>query len=69
MLGAIEVPAAVLVGSETKPFFAASAGYVTEHVPQARGTGSPAQRTRRRSRTQALAEALAEFFAATPQPV
>lgn len=70
VLGAIEVPAAVLVGSETKPFFAASAGYVTEHVPQARVHRVPgAAHAAPITHPQALAEALAEFFAATPQPV
>ena len=36
VLGAISAPVVVLLGSDTKPFFTASARYVADHVPNAR---------------------------------
>lgn len=64
VLGAIRAPVVVLVGSDTKPVFAASARYVADHVPDARirevpGAGHAAPLTH----PEALAEALAECFA------
>ncbi len=69
MLGAIQAPVAVLLGSVTKPFFTTSARYVTDHVPNARihqipGAGHAAPLTH----PEALAEALTEFFAPAQQP-
>lgn len=64
MLGAIEAPVVVLLGSDTKPFFPTSAQYVVEHVPNARvheipGVGHAAPLTH----PEALAKALIEVFA------
>ena len=64
VLGAISAPVLVLHGSDTKPFFTASARYVADHVPNARvheipGAGHAAPLTH----PEALAEALTEFFA------
>ncbi len=69
MLGAIQAPMAVLLGSDTKPFFTTSARYVTDHVPNARiheipGVGHAAPLTH----PEALAEALTEFFTPAQQP-
>jgi pimeloyl-ACP methyl ester carboxylesterase len=69
MLGAIQAPVAVLLGSDTKPFFTTSARYVTDHVPNARiheisGVGHAAPLTH----PEALAEALTEFFTPAQQP-
>ncbi len=69
VLGAIQAPTVVLLGSNTKPFYTASARYVTDHVPNARvqeilGAGHAAPLTH----PEALAEALAEFFAPAQQP-
>jgi len=69
VLGAISAPVLVLLGSGTKPLAATSARYVADHVPNARvqvvpGAGHAAPLTH----PEALAEALAEFFAATQQP-
>ncbi|WP_179118335.1 alpha/beta fold hydrolase [Saccharothrix sp. ALI-22-I] len=69
VLGAISAPVTVLLGSDTKPFFAASARYVADHVPNARvqevpGTGHAAPLTH----PEALAAALIEFFTPTHQP-
>ena len=68
VLGAISAPVVVLVGSDTKPFFTASAKYVVDHVPNARvqeipGAGHAAPLTH----PEALAEALTEFFAPAQQ--
>ena len=59
----------VLLGSDTKPFFTASARYVADHVPNARvheipGAGHAAPLTH----PEALAEALTEFFSPAQQP-
>jgi pimeloyl-ACP methyl ester carboxylesterase len=68
VLGAISAPVVVLLGSDTKPFFTASAQYVVDHVPNARvheipGAGHAAPLTH----PEALAEALTEFFAPAQQ--
>jgi pimeloyl-ACP methyl ester carboxylesterase len=68
VLGAITAPVAVLLGSDTKPFFALSAQYVVDHVANARvheiaGIGHAAPLTH----PEALAKALTEFFAAAPE--
>jgi pimeloyl-ACP methyl ester carboxylesterase len=69
VLGAISAPVVVLLGSDTKPFFTASAQYVVDHVPNARiheipGVGHAAPLTH----PEALAEALTEFFTPAQQP-
>jgi pimeloyl-ACP methyl ester carboxylesterase len=69
VLGAISAPVAVLLGSDTKPYFTASARHVADHVPNARvhkipGVGHAAPLTH----PKALAEALTEFFAPAQQP-
>ncbi len=69
VLGAISVPVLVLHGAHTKPFLAASARYVTDHVLNARvheipGAGHAASLTH----PEALAEALTEFFAPAQKP-
>ena len=69
VLGAISAPVLVLLGSDTKPFFTASARHVADHVPNARvheipGAGHAAPLTH----PEALAEALTEFFAPAQQP-
>ena len=69
VLGAVKAPVAVLLGSDTKPFFTISARYVVDHVANARvheipGVGHAAPLTH----PEALAEALTEFFAPAQQP-
>ena len=69
VLGAISAPVVVLLGSDTKPFFTASARYVTDHVPNARireipGAGHAAPLTH----PEALAKALTEVFAPAQKP-
>jgi pimeloyl-ACP methyl ester carboxylesterase len=69
MLGAIQAPVVVLLGSDTKPFFTTSARYVTDHAPNARvhevpGAGHAAPLTH----PQALAKALTESFAPAQKP-
>ncbi len=69
VLGAISAPIRVLLGSDTKPFFTASARHVTDHVPNAHvheipGAGHAAPLTHPES----LAEALTEFFAPVQKP-
>jgi pimeloyl-ACP methyl ester carboxylesterase len=69
MLGAIQAPVVVLLGSDTKPFFTTSARYVTDHAPNARvhevpGAGHAAPLTH----PEALAKALTEFFAPAQKP-
>jgi pimeloyl-ACP methyl ester carboxylesterase len=69
LLGAIQAPVMVLLGSGTKPFFTTSARYVTDHVSNARvheipGAGHAAPLTH----PAALAEALAGFFSPVQQP-
>ncbi len=63
VLGAISAPVMVLLGSDTKPIFTASARYVADHVANARvheipGAGHAAPL----AHPTALAEALTEFF-------
>ena len=58
----------VLHGADTKRFLTASARYVADHVPNARvheipGAGHAAPLTH----PEALAEALTEFFASSPE--
>lgn len=62
-LAAIQTPVVVLLGTDTKPFFTASARHVAEHVPNARlreiaGVGHAAPLTH----PEALAEAITECF-------
>jgi pimeloyl-ACP methyl ester carboxylesterase len=69
VLGAISAPVVALLGSDTKPYFTASARHVVDHVPNARihefpGVGHAAPLTH----PEALAEALTEFFAPAQQP-
>ncbi|MPZ74767.1 MAG: hypothetical protein GEU74_16390 [Nitriliruptorales bacterium] len=68
LLGAISAPVLVLLGSDTKPLFAASARTVTDRVPNARmqeisGAGHAAPVTH----PETLAEAFAEFFLSAQQ--
>lgn len=69
VLRVISAPVMVVHGSASKPFFAASAQHVVDHVPDARlqvipGAGHIIPLTH----PEALAEALAEFFAPAEQP-
>jgi pimeloyl-ACP methyl ester carboxylesterase len=69
VLGAISAPVMVLLGSDTKPYFTASARHVADHVPNARirqisGVGHAAPLTH----PEALAGALTEFFSPAQQP-
>ncbi|HEX9767346.1 MAG TPA: alpha/beta hydrolase [Nitriliruptorales bacterium] len=69
VLGAIQAPVVVLLGSDTLPFFTTSARHVADHVPNARireipGVGHAAPLTH----PEALAEALTEFFSSAKQP-
>jgi pimeloyl-ACP methyl ester carboxylesterase len=69
VLGAISTPVLVLHGSDTKPFFMASARYVADHVSNARvheipGAGHAAPLTH----PEVLAGALTEFFSPAKQP-
>ena len=69
VLGAISAPVLLLLGSNTKPFFIASARHVADHVPDTRvqeipGAGHAAPLTH----PEALAEALTEFFARAQKP-
>jgi pimeloyl-ACP methyl ester carboxylesterase len=68
VLGAIKAPVAVLLGSDTKPFFTFSARYVVDHVANARvheirdvGHAAPV------THPEAVAKAITEFFAASPE--
>jgi pimeloyl-ACP methyl ester carboxylesterase len=69
VLGAISAPVTVLLGSDTKPFFTASARHVAYYVPNAGvqeipGVGHAAPLTH----PEALAAALAEFFTPAHRP-
>ncbi len=69
VLGAIQAPVAVLLGSDTKPYFTTCARYVADHVANARvqeipGAGHAAPLTH----PEALAEALTELFAPAQAP-
>jgi pimeloyl-ACP methyl ester carboxylesterase len=64
VLGSISAPVLLLLGSDTKPIFTASARHVADHVPNNRvqeipGAGHAAPLTH----PEVLAEVLAEFFA------
>jgi pimeloyl-ACP methyl ester carboxylesterase len=69
VLGAISAPVLVLHGADTKPYDLAAARHVADHVPSARiqaipGAGHAAPLTH----SEALAEALTEFFSPARQP-
>lgn len=69
VLGAIQARVLVLHGSDTRPFMATSVRHVADHVPNAQiqeisGAGHAALLTH----PEALAAALAEFFAPVEQP-
>jgi pimeloyl-ACP methyl ester carboxylesterase len=63
VLGAIQVPVVVLLGSDTKPFFTRCARFVADHVPNARIHEIPAGHGAPLTHPGALAEALTEVFA------
>ena len=68
VLGAISAPVMVLLGSQTKPYAAAAARHVADHVPNARihqipGAGHAGPLTH----PEALAHALSEFFSPAQQ--
>lgn len=67
VLGAIKAPVAVLLGSGTKPFFTISARHVVDHanarVHEIPGAAHAAPVTH----PEALAGALMEFFASSPE--
>ena len=64
VLAAISAPVLVLHGADTKPFLSASARFVADRVPNARVHEIPgAGHTAPLTHPEALAEALAEFFA------
>lgn len=70
VLGAITAPVLVLHGSDTRPFFRASAQHVADHVHGARVQQIPgAAHAAPLTHAEALANALTEFFAPAPQPV
>ncbi|MEX2542613.1 MAG: alpha/beta hydrolase [Trueperaceae bacterium] len=69
VLGKISAPVLMLHGSDTRPFFIASARHVADHVPNATvreiaGAGHAAPLTH----PEALAETLIEFFAPAQKP-
>lgn len=69
VLGAISAEVLVMYGSETKPFLAAGARYVADHVPNATlrgiaGVGHAAPLTN----PERLAEVLSDFFLSNVQP-
>lgn len=69
VLGAITAPVTVLLGSSTKPFFTISARHVVDHVPNARVHEiSDAAHAAPVTHPEALAKALIEFFASSPEP-
>lgn len=69
VLGAIQAPVVVLLGSDTKPIFTTSARYVTDHVPNARVHEIPgAAHAAPLTHPEALAEAFTEFFSHAQQP-
>jgi len=72
VLGAIQAQVVVLLGTETKPFFTASARHVADHVPNARlheipGAGHAAPLTHPKALAEALTRALTEVFSPTRQ--
>lgn len=69
VLGTISAPVLVLQGSDTRPFFTASARHVAENVPDARKQDIPgARHAAPLTHPKALAGAFAEFFASVQQP-
>ena len=68
ILGAIKAPVAVLLGLATKPFFTTSARHVVDHVANARVHEIPgAAHAAPVTHPEALAGALLEFFASSPE--
>jgi pimeloyl-ACP methyl ester carboxylesterase len=68
VLGAISAPVLVLLGSETKPFFTASARHVADHVPDVRVHEIPdAGHAAPLTHPEAVAGALTAFFSPTLQ--
>lgn len=68
MLGTISASVLVLTGADTKPFFTTSARHVADHIPNARMQEIPdAGHAAPLTHPEALAEALAKFFAPAPQ--
>jgi pimeloyl-ACP methyl ester carboxylesterase len=68
VLGAISAPVMVLLGSDTKPYFTASARHVIDHVRNARIKEVPgAAHGAPLTHPEALAEALTEFFSPAQQ--
>ena len=70
VLGAIQAQVVVLLGTETKPFFTASARHVADHVPNARlheipGAGHAAPLTHPKALAEAVTRALTEVFSPT----
>lgn len=69
VLGAISAPVLMLHGSDTRPFFTASARHVTDHVPNARMHAIPgAAHAAPLTHPEAFARALTEFFAPARHP-
>ena len=69
VLAAITAPVLVLVGSDTRAFFASSARHVADHVPNARMQQiADAAHASPLTHPGAVAEALTEFFAPATQP-
>lgn len=68
VLGAINAPVAVLLGSRTKPFFTLSARHVISHVRNARVHEIPgAAHAAPLTHPEALARGLGEFFTSFPE--
>lgn len=68
VLGAIKAPVAVLLGSNTKPFFTISARHVVNHVANARVHEIPgAAHAAPVTHPEALATGLSEFFTSSPE--
>ena len=68
VLRAIKAPVAVLLTSGTKPFFTVSARHVVDHVANARVHDIPgAAHAAPVTHPEALAKALSEFFASSPE--
>ena len=68
VLGAIKAPVAVLLGSDTKPFFTISARHVVNHVANARVREIPgAAHAAPLTHPEALAKTLSELFTSSPE--
>ncbi len=66
VLGAIKTPVAILLGSDTKPFFTLSARHVVDHVANARVHEIPgAAHAGPLTHPEALAKALSDVFASS----